>query len=222
MFTGIVEEMGTVAGLDERPGLRRLTIAAERTTDGLTTGASIAVNGACLTAVEVAPAQFVVETVPETLRRTNMGMLAVGDRVNLERAMAADGRFGGHLVQGHVDSRVTLASRTPEGESDLLAFATPPEVMRYVVPKGFVAVDGVSLTVVRTDATAFVVALIPHTLAVTGLGTARPGYVANLEVDILAKYVEQLLAVRGPAPPPVVRMEMLRNAGFMSGGPGDG
>jgi riboflavin synthase len=160
---------------------------------GLEVGDSIAVNGVCLTAVEVGPAGVTADVVAETLRRSNLGSVQTGDRVNLERPMRADGRFDGHIVQGHVDATGEVATVVPEGEGWLVRIAAPPEGLRYVVEKGSITVDGVSLTVTSVDADGFEVALIPHTLSVTTLGLLRPGDRVNLEFDVLAKYVERLL-----------------------------
>lgn len=194
MFTGIVEEVGQIAELDVRPGLTRLRIAAGAITDGLALGESVAINGTCLTVVEHETGQFQVEATPETLRRTNLGELRVGDGVHLERSLRAGDRIGGHFVQGHVDAVGTIAGQQPEGESLVATFSAPPEVMRYVAPKGSIAVDGVSLTVVDVRDGAFTVALIPHTLGVTLLGKKPVGARVNLEADMLAKYVARAAA----------------------------
>ena len=193
MFTGIVERMGTVAAVSDSDGLRRLTIEAGALTDGMTVGDSIAINGVCLTAVEISGETLSVEAVPETLQRSNLGKLGTGDRVDLERPMAAAGRFDGHIVQGHVDGVGALRSITAEGDSRRLWFDAPESLHRYLVEKGSVAVDGVSLTVSGVDAAGFEVVLIPHTLDVTVLGLRAPGDPVNLEVDVLAKYVERML-----------------------------
>jgi riboflavin synthase len=198
MFTGIVEEVGRVGAVDARPGLTRLRITAQRVLDGLQIGDSIAVNGTCLTVVATAGAELAVEATPETLRRTNLGRLAAGDGVHLERPMAANGRFGGHIVQGHVDAVGQLLDRQPEGEAVILTVGAPPEIMRYVVPKGSIAVDGVSLTVVDVADASFTIALIPHTQEATLLCTGPLGRAVNLEADVLAKYVERV-ATYAPA-----------------------
>ena len=198
MFTGIVEEVGRVGAVDARPGLTRLRITAERVLDGLQIGDSIAVNGACLTVVATAGGELAVEATPETLRRTNLGGLAEGDGVHLERPMAANGRFGGHIVQGHVDAVGQLLDRRPDGEAVILTVGAPPQIMRYVVPKGSIAVDGVSLTVVDVVDASFTIALIPHTQEATLLCTGPPGRTVNLEADVLAKYVERV-ATYAPA-----------------------
>ena len=194
MFTGIVEALGEVVEAGNRAGVHRLVVAAPVLSDGVAIGESVAVNGVCLTAVQIEADRMTVEVVPETLRRTNLGSLDVGDAVNVERSLPADGRFGGHVVQGHVDATCTIAKREPDGASELVTFTLPPEHAAQVVAKGFVALDGVSLTVVDVSAAEFRVALIPHTRALVTLGSAPPGYCANLEVDVLAKYVARALA----------------------------
>ena len=193
MFTGIVESLGTIGEITEVDGGRRLVLAVGDLAIGLDVGDSIAVNGVCLTTVEVGPAGVTTDVVAETLRRSNLGSVRAGDRVNLERPMRADGRFDGHIVQGHVDATGEVAAVVLEGEGSLVRIAAPPDGLRYVVEKGSITVDGVSLTVTSVDADGFEVALIPHTLAVTTLGLRRPGDTVNLEFDVLAKYVERLL-----------------------------
>jgi len=188
MFTGIVEEVGKVRAA--RPG--QLTVAAQKVLEDTKLGDSIAVNGVCLTVTEVSPDSFSVDVMPETLRRTSLGALRPGDGVNLERPLAVGGRFGGHFVQGHVDGVGRVLSVTPEKEALLLKFEATQEIMRYIVEKGFIAVDGVSLTVVECNSTSFTVSLVTFTLENTTLGGRRPGDMVNLEVDIIAKYVERL------------------------------
>jgi riboflavin synthase len=188
MFTGIVEEVGTV----KSAGDCRLAVAARKVLDDTELGDSVAVNGVCLTIVEMASDSFSVDVMPETLRRTNLGSLKAGDRVNLERPLAVGGRFGGHFVQGHIDGTGRVVSVTPERDAILLRFEAPPEIMRYIVEKGFIAVDGVSLTVVECSSTAFGVSLVAYTQRNSTLGGKKPGDVVNLEVDIIAKYVERL------------------------------
>ncbi len=187
MFTGIIEEVGRVASA----GAGELAIAASDVTAGIEAGASIAVNGVCLTVTDFDPKSFSVKVMPETLRRTNLGRLTSGDRVNLERALPLGGRLGGHLVEGHVDATGRVVSITREGEARLINFYAPPEVMGYLVEKGFIAVDGVSLTIVSKNAGSFVVSVVDYTLKNTNLGNRRVGDVVNLEVDIIAKYVKQ-------------------------------
>ena len=188
MFTGIVEDLGRVVRIQDAEGLRRFTLRSDVCADGVDVGDSIAVNGACLTAVNVADSEISVEAIPETLRLTNLGQLAVHSPVNLERPLAYGDRMGGHYVQGHVDATAELIERQPDGDSEVVRFAVPLDLMRYIVSKGFVALDGVSLTVVDPREATFAVALIPHTLRSVTLGAAPIGYRANLEVDILAKY----------------------------------
>lgn len=193
MFTGIVEELGTVVVLDRRGADARLEVTGPTVVVGTAPGDSIAVDGVCLTVVELAGDTFAVDVMPETLERTALGTLGPGSRVNLERAVRADGRLDGHLVQGHVDGVGTLRSRTPGERWDDLAFDCPRALTRYVAEKGSIAVSGVSLTVTWVDEASFGVSLIPTTLAVTTLGRLVPGDAVNLEVDVIAKYVERLV-----------------------------
>jgi riboflavin synthase len=196
MFTGIVAGMGTVVGAADGGGKRVLTISLPDGLEHPSGGDSIAVNGVCLTAVASAPGTVTVEAVFETLDRSNLGSLVQGDRVDVERPLRADGRFDGHFVQGHVDGVGSLRRVTPEGDSTRMWIDAPPGLLRYLVEKGSITVDGVSLTVSGVDAAGFEVVLIPHTLEVTVLGERRPGDRVNLEVDVLAKYVERLLGER--------------------------
>ncbi len=193
MFSGIVEEVGRVKQVERRAGLTVLEVEARTVLEGTRVGDSLAVNGVCLTVTAFTPHSFTVELAPETLRRTNLGRLEVGAPVNLERSLAVGDRIGGHFVQGHVDDVGTVKDQWQDGESVMMAFTAPERVHRYIVPKGFIAVDGVSLTVVERLPDGFSVAFIPHTLAHTIAGTYRVGTVVNLEADILGKYVEQFL-----------------------------
>ncbi len=193
MFTGLVEEMGRVERIEERPGGRRLWIAAGRAREGTRAGDSLAVSGVCLTVVALEPGRFGVEAVPETLSRTTLGGLRPGDPVNLERALTLEQRLGGHLVQGHVDGVGEVLAVVPEGDGTRVTIAVPAPLRRYVAEKGSLAVDGVSLTVARVAAERCEVALIPHTLEVTTSGAYRPGARVNLEVDLLARYLARLL-----------------------------
>ena len=196
MFTGIVEGTGTVAALaaaDDASGAR-LEVEAPFLAGELRPGESVAVNGCCLTVAQATAAGFAADLVAETLRRTALGGLAAGDLVNLERPMALGGRLGGHLVQGHVDGVASVLDRTAVGEGEEVRIELPPDLERYVVEKGSVAVDGVSLTVAGVGPGWFAVALVPHTLEVTTLGRRRPGDPVQLEVDVVAKYVERLVA----------------------------
>jgi riboflavin synthase len=198
MFTGIIEEMGTVSAAAWRGDVLVVHLTARRTLEGLGAGSSIAVNGCCLTAVAVAPDGFTCELTRETLQRTAFEQrLQPGVRVNLERPMRADGRFDGHIVQGHVDGVGRIREHRRLGDSSEMTIEVPAELERYLVPKGSVAVDGISLTVASLQAAAFTVALIPYTLEQTNLGTALAGDPVNLEADVIAKHVERLLACHG-------------------------
>jgi riboflavin synthase len=195
MFTGIVEEVGEIVDVRTSGEVVVLTVRGPLVSSDAGHGDSIAVNGCCLTAVEPDGGEtFRLELVPETLKRTSLSGAEAGAKVNLERALAANGRFGGHIVQGHVDGVGTLLTRTPGERSDEVRFSLPAEIAKYVVEKGSITVDGVSLTVAAVDADSFTVALIPTTLADTTLGLRKPGDPVNLEVDVLAKYVEKLAA----------------------------
>lgn len=197
MFTGIVEEIGTVVAVTQGEGDARLTLDGPHVTPGTQLGDSIAVDGVCLTVTASHDGTFEVDVMPETLRRSTLGALTPGARVNLERAVRADGRLDGHLVQGHVDGVGRLVSRTPGPRWDDLVLSIPPSLARYVAEKGSVAISGVSLTVTQVGEDSFGVSLIPTTLAGTTLGGLRPGDPVNLEVDVIAKYVERLLGGAG-------------------------
>ena len=192
MFTGIIETIGTVKSVDDRDGGRTIEIATDLAPE-LSLGASISINGVCLTAVGDRTPTLLVETVPETLRRTNLGGLASGDPVNLERPLRVDGRLDGHIVSGHVDIIGIVEWKRAEGDGVRLSVNVAPEYQKYVVEKGSVAVDGVSLTVAALTPTGFEVALIPHTLEVTTLGLREVGDKVNLEFDVFAKYLERML-----------------------------
>ena len=190
MFTGIVEEVGVVAKISENA----MTIQASKVMKDLKLGDSIAVNGACLTAVTLNGGGFSVDLSPETMRRTSLGQLSEGRPVNLERALLASDRMGGHIVQGHVDGTGRIVSTRTEGDSIIFRISVPKRLNRYIVEKGFVAVDGISLTVVKRSASSFTIAVIPYTLNNTNLASLSVGSRVNLETDILAKYIESLLA----------------------------
>ena len=192
MFTGIIQELGKARENDNSS----LTVEATTSLEGLREGDSIAVNGTCLTVKAIGKGYFSVDTMPETLRRTSLGLLKPGNPVNLERALTLSSPLGGHFTQGHVDATGTLASIQQDGDAHLMKFQAPPQVLKYVVEKGYIAVDGISLTVVECDAATFVVSVVKYTLEHTNLGHRQPGDVVNLEVDILAKYVEKLLSTR--------------------------
>ena len=209
MFTGIIEEVGRVASAQSNS----LTISASQALCGMEAGGSIAVNGVCLTITGFNTGPLSVDIMPETLMRTNLGLLCVGDEVNLERPLALGGYLGGHLVQGHVDDtgRVTAINR--EGGAMLIRFEVPPQVMGYMVDKGFIAVDGVSLTVVTKDTSSFQVAIVDYTRRHTTLGSKRVGDLVNLEVDVIAKYVEQLSRPHRPG----ITVDFLQEHGFLVG-----
>ena len=195
MFTGLVEEVGRVSSLEEGEMLR-LSISADRVTKDTRVGDSISVNGACLTVGETDGRTLTFFAMPETLRRTALGTLEEGSPVNLERAMAAGSRFGGHFVQGHVDGVGEVVGVRPEGEAEIWEFAAPEAVLRYCVEKGSVCVDGISLTVVSVAEGSFTVSILPQTRANTNLGELREGSMVNLEADVIGKYVERLLEPR--------------------------
>lgn len=192
MFTGIVEQIGTVTSIDETVDGRRLVVSAPDL-GSLQVGASIAMNGVCLTAVEQVDDEVAVDIIPETLSRTNLGELKAGSAVNLERPMRADGRFDGHVVQGHVDGTGVIVSISDDERGTEVRVEPQPDLLRHIVEKGSITVDGVSLTVADVDETGFEVALIPHTIEVTTLGLRNVGDTVNLETDVLAKYVEKLM-----------------------------
>jgi riboflavin synthase len=209
VFTGITEEIGKVA--QAKPG--SLDITAGRVLQGMELGDSIAVNGACLTVTTFNSNSFAVGVMPETLGRTNLGVLRPGDEVNLERALALGGKLGGHLVQGHVDDVGRVDSVDREGGAIIMGFTAPFELMRYIVVKGFIAIDGVSLTVVTKDAGSFQVSIVDYTQKNTTLGVRRVGDLVNLEVDIIAKYVAELSQDHRPG----LTREFLREHGFLAG-----
>jgi len=206
VFTGIVEEIGKITAA--QPG--NLVISASDVLQEMELGGSMAVNGACLTVTSLKANSFSVDIMLETLHKTNLGLLRAGDSVNLERPVALGGRLGGHLVQGHVDDTGRVASVMRDGEARLIRFEAPPEVVHYVVEKGFIAVDGVSLTVVNKDTSSFLVSLVDYTRRHTILGSLQVGALVNLEVDIIAKYVEQFSRTQRPA----VTVEFLQEHGF--------
>jgi riboflavin synthase len=196
MFTGIVREVGRVASIDGDGDGVRLEVEAPVTAPGVAVGDSVSVSGCCLTAVAVADGRVAFDAVPETLARTSLRRLAAGSRVNVEPALRAGEPLGGHYVQGHVDGVGAVRSVEDEGDGRRVWVDAPPELLRYLVEKGSVAVDGTSLTVAGLDGRGFAVALIPHTLEATTLGELEPGDPVNLEADVLAKYVERLLDAR--------------------------
>ena len=194
MFTGIVEEVGTVRHIRMGTASCVLTVGAVKVLTDVHIGDSIAVNGTCLTVCSTDGSSFSADVMPETMRRTNLGKLIPGSKVDLERAMSANGRFGGHIVSGHIDGTGTVKALRREDNAVWVTVAAAPEVLRYIVEKGSVALDGISLTVAAVTGQAFSVSIIPHTAAETILLSRRPGDTVNIECDILAKYVEKLLA----------------------------
>lgn len=207
MFTGIIEEVGTVISTSNRS----IAFAASKVLKDMQAGDSIAVNGVCLTMTRIDSGSFTVDIMPETLRRTNLGQLKPADEVNLERPLSLGGRLGGHLVQGHIDGTGRVKTIRREAGAILIRFEAPPEILKYVVEKGFIAVDGASLTVIDRDATSFSVSLVEFTQKHTTLGSRRMGENVNLEVDIIAKYVEQLSGAHSSG----ITVDFLSEHGFL-------
>ncbi|MFI9602246.1 riboflavin synthase [Streptomyces sp. NPDC004069] len=196
MFTGIVEELGEITAVEDLGDAARFRLRGPVVTEGARHGDSIAVNGVCLTVVEHEGDEFTADVMAETLKRSSLGVLTTGSRVNLERPTAVGARLGGHIVQGHVDGTGTILDRTPSEHWEIVKISLPPDLARYVVEKGSITVDGISLTVVEAGDEHFTVSLIPTTLALTTLGLKQAGDPVNLEVDVVAKYVERLLGDR--------------------------
>lgn len=220
MFTGLIEEVGTVRRISSSGEGTDIVIAAKKVLSDLKIGDSIAVNGPCLTATAVEKNNFTAWAMPETLQKTNLKHLTTGSAVNLERAMTLNGRLGGHLISGHVDAVITLAGIKPQGGSIILTFEAPENLMRYIIPKGSVSLDGVSLTVIDVDDSRFSVGLIPHTAGETTLGSMEKGAPVNLEVDLIGKYVEKMLANRQSeeqknTSKPNLTMSMLMEKGYL-------
>ena len=218
MFTGIVEEIGVVKALESSLAGTRLAILASTVMETLTVGASVSVNGACLTVVAVGDREFSAEVSRETLSVTALGRLITSAPVNLERALKINERIDGHLVSGHVDGVGTLTSRRQEGNAIALRIEAPKEVLRYCVPKGSITVDGASLTINELNDRSFGVAIIPHTAKMTTLGVKQAGEAVNLEADLIGKYVERLLQERGDLPPkpaPAIDREYLQKRGLI-------
>ena len=209
MFTGIIQEVGIVKAAPPR----KLAIAASHVLQGIEPGGSIAVNGACLTVTRFDSGSFSVDVTPETLSRTNLGLLKSGDRVNLEPPLALGGQLGGHLVQGHIDATARVVSVVRREEEMSLRLEASPELMRYVVEKGFVAIDGISLTVVSREAASFQISIIDYTRRHTTLWERKVGDLVNLEVDVIAKYVEQLSQTKRTG----ITVEHLEKHGFLAG-----
>ena len=209
MFTGIIEEVGRVMAVSSG----KLAIAATKVLQGMEPGGSISVNGACLTVTEFSSKSFSVDIMPETLKRTDLGLLRAGDGVNLEMPLTMEKFLGGHLVQGHIDGTGRIASVMQQGETTLVRVEASSEIMRYIVEKGFIAVDGTSLTVVNIDAASFTVSVVNYTLKNTVLGNRKTGDVVNLEVDIIAKYVERFNK-KGDSG---ITLDFLKEHGFITG-----
>ena len=194
MFTGIIEELGSVNGLEARPAGARLRVTCSTVLSDLTNGASIAVNGVCLTALDITADSFAADLAPETLQRSNLGALIPGSRVNLERPVTPTTRLSGHIVQGHVDATAVVESLEDLGSGNWWLTVRVPETLeRYLVHKGSIAIDGISLTIASLEDSLVGVTIIPHTMSATTLGAAKPGSRVNIEVDVLAKHVEKLL-----------------------------
>lgn len=193
MFTGITEEMGTVIRIDKKEGFFRLSLSGKIIFGDLKIGDSVSVNGVCLTAAEIKNDSFTADVMDITMQRSSLGKLISGERVNLERAMPASGRFGGHIVSGHIDCTCRILSISKKGNSLIFEIGTKPEDMRYIVERGSIAVDGISLTVAETSESSFKVSLIPHTLEETTMHYRKPGDIVNIEWDIIGKYVEKLM-----------------------------
>ena len=214
MFTGIIEEVGEIQSIKKGANSAVITIKASTVLGDLHLGDSVALNGVCLTAVSIGKNNYSVDVMHETLRRTNLGELKSGSKVNLERAMAANGRFGGHIVAGHVDGTGQITEKKRDDNAVWIRVEAPPEVRRYVVEKGSVTIDGISLTVAAVTAHDFSVSVIPHTAEVTTLGSKKEGDIVNLETDIIGKYVEKLLHPQEEKKESHITREFLENCGF--------
>ena len=198
MFTGLVAELGTVVALKPLKQSYNITVKANKVLNNLKIGDSVAVNGACLTVVKISGSDFTADVMPETVKLTNLRHLKSGDKVNLERTLRLCDGLDGHIVSGHVEGVGIIASKKAEGIAEVVTIKTPPELLKYIIKKGSIAIDGISLTVTEVMATGFSVSLIPHTAAETTLGFKKPGDEVNLETDIIGKYVEHLLNFKAP------------------------
>lgn len=216
MFTGIIEELGTIRGVSLTKDGGELQIAATTVLGGTKLGDSIAVNGTCLTVTKLEKDGFTAFVMAESLRRTNLGNLKRGSVVHLERAMAADGRFGGHMVTGHIDGQGTVLSQKPEGQAVVLTIGADPEILSGIVEKGSIAIDGTSLTVMDVGKDSFRVGIIPHTGGHTALLDRPKGYTCNLETDVIGKYIQKFLAKNTESTPKksTLTMDFLRENGF--------
>ena len=218
MFTGLVAELGSVEKLAQQGNSFHLTVAATKVMQNLKIGDSVAVNGVCLTVVRLGDASFTADVMPETVRLTNIGLLHAGDRVNLERTLRLCDGLDGHIVSGHVEGLGTIASRRPDGIAMVVTITTPPELLKYIIKKGSIAIDGISLTVTEVTETSFSVSLIPHTAKETTLGFKDLGDRVNLETDIIAKYVERMLGFKNKKEEtltPLLDKDMLLKNGFI-------
>lgn len=215
MFTGIVEEVGHIAQIKKQGEFAVITIRAKKILSDVHLGDSIAVNGVCLTVTSFTEAQFTADVMSETLKRTSLGELNINSPVNLERAMPANGRFGGHIVSGHIDGTGVIMAITSANNSTWYRIKTSTKLMRYIIEKGSITIDGISLTVVDTTEDSFSVSIIPHTIKETNLGSKKVGGLVNLENDIVGKYIEQFLLKKEEGNPSSrITLDFLKNAGF--------
>jgi len=214
MFTGIIEEIGTIIRLERSASSAKLTIAGKLIFSDLALGDSVAVNGVCLTAGAITGTRFTADVMPETLKHTALGALQPGSAVNLERALSADRRFGGHIVSGHIDGTGKITALRPDGNATWVQIEAEPEILRYVIHKGSISIDGISLTVAEVSATGFAVSIIPHTASETTLLSKRLGDLVNLETDLIGKYIEKLLIPPQTLPSPSLSKTFLAEHGF--------
>ena len=215
MFTGIIEETGRIKSIQRGAESCVLTVGCSQVLEGSRVGDSIAVNGICLTATAIGDSYFTADVMPETLERSSLGQLTEGSPVNLERAMPADGRFGGHIVSGHIDGTGQVRSTTRDDNAVWYEIEAAPQILRYIVEKGSIAVDGISLTVAGVSDTAFHISIIPHTQGETTIRTFRPGSIVNLETDIVGKYVEKLMQPHPAKKEEKITEDFLRENGFI-------
>ena len=215
MFTGLIEEVGTLKSIRKSGSSCVLTVGCSTVLEGSKVGDSIAVNGVCLTVTSLGGTGFTADAMPETLERSSLGQLTAGSPVNLERAMPADGRFGGHIVSGHIDGVGTVMSITPDANAVWYQIGAEPKLLRYIVEKGSITIDGISLTVAKVDDVSFSVSIIPHTQEVTALKNLHAGSTVNLETDIVGKYVEKLMKPEPEQTSGGLTEDFLRENGFI-------
>lgn len=216
MFTGIIEEIGVVQSIQQVKTLgKRLVISCKTVLEDVNLGDSIAVNGICLTVTEFTKTTFSVDVMPETVNKTNLGLLRSGSQVNLERAMAMGGRFGGHIVSGHIDGVAMIVEKQEVANAIIYKFQTTRDLLRYMIPKGSITIDGISLTLINVDNDSFSISLIPHTKDVTILGSKGSGDTVNIECDMLAKYVEKLMQPTEQSKKPSINMDYLIKTGML-------